>query len=85
MSTIEISGDCAPAEARIIRPHAFAQLRALWHAWHAHRAQKRSLARLEQLDARLLRDMGFEPAGIYGARRDTIGEIHGDAWRGLDR
>ncbi len=83
MSTIELE-DLAPTQTKetsLLRA-AFA---GLWQAWRNHREARRTLRLLQAMDARTLRDMGFEPAEIYGSRLGTIGEIHGDAWKGLDK
>jgi uncharacterized protein YjiS (DUF1127 family) len=83
MSTIELEG-LAPTRTRepsLLRA-AFA---GLWQAWLNHREARHTLRLLQKMDARTLRDMGFEPAEIYGTRLGIIGEIHGDAWKGLDR
>lgn len=90
MSAVEFEG-LAPAGTRqksLLRP-ALSRLwqtcSRLWQTWLNHREARRTLHMLRNLDARTLRDMGFEPAEIYGTRLGTIGEIHGDAWKGLDK
>lgn len=85
MSTIEIGGFTARKSRNEARPRALAAaLAGLWSRYLKRRADRRTLRQLRRLDARTLRDMGFEPAEIYGTRIGTIGEIHGDAWKGLD-
>ena len=51
--------------------------------WRQHRAERATFRRLQQLDARILADMGFEPAEIYASRVGTWREEHGEAWKGL--
>jgi hypothetical protein len=45
--------------------------------------ERRAIARLGRLSPRLIRDMGFDPAAVYGALEGTWDEVPGDRWRGL--
>ncbi|HWA18886.1 MAG TPA: DUF1127 domain-containing protein [Devosia sp.] len=83
MSTIEIGGFTATDSGQS-NPLGRA-IAGVWQVWTKHRDTRRTLHYLRQADTRTLRDMGFEPAEIYGSRLGSIGEIHGDAWKGLDR
>lgn len=63
--------------ALVAAPHT------LWQALLARIARKWLLRRLSRHDARLLRDMGFDPSEVYGEFEGTLYELHGDCWRRL--
>jgi uncharacterized protein YjiS (DUF1127 family) len=48
-----------------------------------HHRERRAIARLGRLSPHLIRDMGFDPAAVYGALHGTWDEVPGDRWRGL--
>ena len=52
----------------------FAPLRRLWETIAGRIEERRALHHLYRLDARMLRDMGFDPQAIYAAREGAIGE-----------
>ena len=52
----------------------FAPLPQLWSEVRAHFDERRAIHQLYRLDARVLRDMGFDPHSIYAAREGAIGE-----------
>jgi uncharacterized protein YjiS (DUF1127 family) len=54
-----------------------------WHALATRLARRRTLRKFYHLSPHLLRDMGFDPAEVYGAFEGTLAEVHGDRWRGL--
>jgi len=76
MKTIEISAHSADTEE-----HSRAQsdlLGALAKGWRAlaqRTEDRRTLHRLYQLDAHVLRDMGFDPDAIYRAHESAIGDM----------
>jgi uncharacterized protein YjiS (DUF1127 family) len=82
MSTMEMFG--AAADERIPTIPGLAQdLRQIWVNFIARRQERRLMARLSRLDPHILRDMGFDPAAVYGALEGTWDEVHGDRFRGL--
>lgn len=54
--------------------HLFAPLLRLWSDVQARIHERRAIHQLYRLDARVLRDMGFDPHSIYAAREGAIGE-----------
>ena len=62
---------------------AFALPRRLWTTIVERIVRRRTLRKLYRLDPHILRDMGFDPAEVYGMYEGTFGEVHGDRFRGL--
>ncbi len=84
MATIEIETETLPADSSRSRiAPVWPLISILWSSWRQRRADRAALAQLRSFDERTLRDMGFEPAEIYGAHVGTLAEVHGDAWKGL--
>ena len=54
-----------------------------WRALADRFIRRRTLRKLYRLSPRLLRDIGIDPAEVYGAFEGRLSEIHGDRWRGL--
>jgi uncharacterized protein YjiS (DUF1127 family) len=52
-------------------------------AYVARREKRRTLAILTKLSDCQLRDIGIDPAAIFGERIGTIDEVHGDRFHGL--
>ncbi len=46
--------------------------------------ERRTIVKLSRLDPHLIRDMGFDPAAIYGALEGSWDEVHGDRFRGFE-
>ncbi len=51
-------------------------------AYATERERRHTNAMLRKLSDRELRDIGIDPAGLYGERVGTIGEVHGDRFHG---
>ena len=62
---------------------AFALPRRLWRTMAERFVRRRTLRKLYRLDPHILRDMGFDPAEVYGMYEGTLGEVHGDRFRCL--
>ena len=71
------------ADVRPTRSSLAHDLHLVWHNFVTRRRERRLLVKLSRLDARQLRDMGFDPAAIYGALEGSWDEVHGDRFRGL--
>ena len=56
------------------------RLIAVLAAW---REKRRTIEMLTRLSDCQLRDIGIDPAALYGERVGTIGEVHGDRFHGL--
>ena len=67
---------CAAADPR-------PQFTSLWQHLLTWRQQRQLRRKLYGIEPRLLLDMGLDPAQVYGADEGTLGEIHGDRFRGL--
>ena len=59
------------------------QFTSLWQHLLTWRQQRQLRRKLYGIEPRLLLDMGLDPAQVYGADEGTLGEIHGDRFRGL--
>jgi uncharacterized protein YjiS (DUF1127 family) len=70
-------------DTRASRGTGFGRLGAFWTRLIRSIEDRRTLHQLYQLDARILRDMGFDPEAIYNAREGAIGERDGHRYRGL--
>jgi uncharacterized protein YjiS (DUF1127 family) len=73
-----VSKTAAPERGIIDR--LFSAIRRMIRRFEEHR----TLVKLSRLDQRLIRDMGFDPAAIYGALEGSWDEVHGDRFRGFD-
>ena len=76
MTNIEIS--TRPVEnATAVRGRfdPFGALAKSWNALARRMEDRRTLHRLYQLDAHVLRDMGFDPRAIYRAHESAIGDM----------
>lgn len=64
MSSIDLF---EPTAVGAERPAILAGLKRLWTSFKRRREERRDMAELARLDARLLRDMGIEPLDVYDA------------------
>ena len=82
MNTTEISArPIEETEAVRVRFDLLGAAGKLWQSLARKVQERRTLHKLYQLDARLLRDMGFDPDAIYETYEGTIGATFGDRLR----
>jgi uncharacterized protein YjiS (DUF1127 family) len=82
MHTTEVSArPIENTEAARVRFDLLGAPARLWHSLARKVQERRTLHKLYQLDARLLRDMGFDPDAIYEAYEGSIGATFGDSLR----
>lgn len=76
MNTIEISArPVEDATAVRVRFDPLGALAKSWKALAQRIEDRRTLHQLYQLDAHVLRDMGFDPHAIYRAHESAIGDM----------
>ncbi len=84
MAIFEIAGYAPAEDHQEARDGLFGAVRARIRTVIRHQEEKRTIARIARFSPHLIRDMGLEPAAVYGALEDTWDEVPGARWRGLE-
>jgi uncharacterized protein YjiS (DUF1127 family) len=78
MNTIETSAPSLDSANGVrVRLDPRRAIAGMWNALGQKIQDRRTLHQLYQLDAHVLRDMGFDPDAIYSAHESAIGDMSG--------